>query len=112
MAGVPGLMKALGEIGDAYNEKLEAGVKSGALLVMNMAKQLAPYKTGNLESSIHVEMTERSASKVTAQVGTDVEYAAVQEFGGGNNIPPHPYLRPPLDHLSDEIIREIGEALK
>ena len=114
---------------------LEAAVISGALIVQNDAKERAPYLTGTLIRSIHSETTEKSPQRVVVQVGTDVVYAAIQEFGGiitakngpylrfktrnGNwvttasvNIPPHPYLRPSLDENKDKVQKEVIDTLR
>jgi phage gpG-like protein len=50
--------------------------------------------TGRLSASITVEV-ERDALGLVCLVGSDVEYAALQEMGD-SRMPAHPYLRPSL----------------
>ena len=64
------------------------GTMAGALIIQNAAKVKAPVLTGNLERSIHAEKVNQYA----VQVGTDVVYAAAQEFDYN-----HAYLRPAAD---------------
>ena len=82
------------------------------------AKRIAPYKTGNLRRSITSTQSRKSVT-----TGTDLIYAAIQEFGGlaGKNksakIPAHPYLRPALAEQKagkaiDIITEEIKRILK
>ena len=112
LVGTQAALKALKKVGDDYENKLQAAVKSAGLIVQNAAKPKAPFKTGNLRSSIHVGDVYKVPKGYACQVGTDVVYAAVQEFGGGNNIPPHPYMRPALDENLEKCQKEIAEVLK
>lgn len=82
-------------------------LKAAALPVMNLAKINAPYLTGTLQKSIHIEAT---ATGVT--VGTDLVYAAAQEFGRPEiNLPAHPYLRPAIDAAGPAAVLSMGKAL-
>lgn len=91
---------------------MTAAIKSAALLVQNDAKEKSPYKTGNLKSSIHIEM-EGSGDETIANVGTNVVYAATQEFGDDSrNIPAQPYLRPALDENRERIKAEIKRVME
>lgn len=106
------MQKKLKAKGEEYEKKAESAIKAGALIVQNEAKQTAPYKTGNLRRSIHTE-TLGSGEKLEAKVGTNVVYAAAQEFGlADRNIPAHPYLRPALDNNRAKIKREIERVMK
>jgi HK97 gp10 family phage protein len=133
-------------------EVLENAVVAGALLVVNAAKEKAPYLTGNLRRSIHVgghatedmgnasksDLTElrtksgrpyrkkryigstgtdiggnrRSAHSAEVLVGTNVEYAAAQEYGTSRGVPAHPYLRPAFDENRDKVADEIKAAIR
>jgi HK97 gp10 family phage protein len=73
-------LKQLGEVASQRN--LELAVTAGALPIQNAAKDNAPMKTRTLSRSIHTEVTESDESHATATVGTDLVYAAIQEFGG------------------------------
>jgi len=61
---------------------LVAAAQAGALLIINPAKAKAPKKTRTLARSIHQETLEASRKYVEIGIGTDLEYAAMQEFGG------------------------------
>lgn len=102
---------------------------SGAEIIRNAAVQKAPFKTGNLRRSLHIEPGDGRE----VLIGTNLDYAAIQEFGGiikakngpylkfkiGDQwvqtaqvqIPARPYLRPAFDENRDAAIREVGEAL-
>ncbi len=108
-------------------------VIAGALLVANAAKRLAHIITGTLRRSIHVggaadnthdfkpgsdigeyselDKPEEDKNTITALVGTNLDYAREEEFGGGNRLP-HPFLRPALDENHNEIAKEMQEVLQ
>lgn len=57
-----------------------------------IASELAPYDTGHLSRSIDFEVEDKGTT-ITAVIGTNVEYAKVQEFGyPPRNIPATHYL--------------------
>lgn len=74
--------------------KLVKDVDRRCLKVEGQAKQLAPVDTGRLRSSITHEV-ERQGEEVVGRIGSNVEYAAHQEFGT-SRMAAHPYLRPAL----------------
>jgi len=128
-------------------------VLSGCLLLVNAAGHKAPKRTRTLERSIHIGgHTQLSphfdSSKgysdiggavttdnlVKREVGTNLIYAGVQEFGATIHaknkpylvfktkdgtwhsvksvvVPPHPYLRPAFDQEKDNVAREIDRVL-
>jgi HK97 gp10 family phage protein len=133
LVGAASLKGKLAKMSAAMGEGFELAVIAGALVVMNDAKKAAPYKTGNLRGSIHIgevmglgqggktEGTdiggkEVGLNKVKVDVGTNVIYAAMQEFGGstptGGTIPPHPYLRPALDNNKEKVKIAMSSALR
>lgn len=58
-------------------------IKSSILDVMTTAKLpgYVPYKTGNLRRSINEKM-DVGETKIIGYVGTNLDYARIQEFGG------------------------------
>jgi HK97 gp10 family phage protein len=135
LEGGKDLPKKLKKIADKAASNMEAAVISGALLVQNDAKENAPYKTGDLRGSIHVEPMISGKDETIVKVGPSVIYGRIQEYGGtirtknapwlvfrtadGNwhkvksvEIPAHPYLRPAFDGNKDKVEREIRRALK
>lgn len=111
----------------ASADVLERALHAGAEEILNSAKDKAPYKTGTLRRSLHSETGEKSGARVSVLAGTDLEYAAMQEFGGtvvpkkgrflvfeidGKKIfarkvtiPAHPYLRPAFDEQKGEAVK-------
>jgi len=109
--GTEELKRNLEKLGDRVGDALEGATRAGALIVQNDAKDRAPYKTGNLMRSIHMETTKKTNTIVVVEVGSDLIYAAPQEFGTSTGVPAHPYLRPAIDENADEVKKEIKEAL-
>ena len=113
-----------------------AALVAGAFPVSNEAKILANYLTGNLRRSIHIatktaDITKperksggsesgiqsarevqkiadklKSKGKAEVLIGTNVDYAAPQEFLH------KPYLRPALDNNKDEVEAEMQRAVQ
>ncbi len=112
LKGMEELKKKLGKVEVGLSDELETATRAGALIVQNSAKDRAPFLTGTLKRSIHMETTEKNDRRVIITVGTDVVYAAAQEFGTSRGVPAHPYLRPALDENQDAVKKEIMAALK
>jgi len=108
-------------------ELLTASLVSGALLIANKAKELAPIRTGTLRRSIHVgghtELTPDygdgagyedlgEPGSLRAIVGTNLEYAPYQEYGTSRGVPAHPYMKPAMDTERDNVLKEIGAAFE
>lgn len=151
------LMRKFKELSDAVaQDALESAAIAGALPILNAAKKNAPKKTRTLSRSLHIgNHTDKSdefgtgedadkysdiggatesADSASILVGTNLVYAAIQEYGGTVTtqkapwlkfklkdgtwrqvktvtIPAHPYLRPALDEKKDEAIDAAGRAL-
>ncbi len=108
--GMDELNRNLKRLGEKFSGKLEAAVEAGVLIVQNATKIKSPWLSGNLSRSYHMETTEKTSERVVMAEGTDVIYAAPQEFGT-STIPAHSHLRPALDENSDKVKQEIREAL-
>lgn len=91
-------IKELGVLVD--KEAARTAMMAGALPLQNKVKQLAPVLSGTLRRSYH---TERVGKIII--VGTDVAYAAEQEFGK------NPHFRPALDMTRQKITDEFSLAL-
>ena len=91
-------------------------LRAAALVAQNDAKRRAPYLTGTLRRSIHME----DVGSHAVAVGTDVPYARRQEFGFAGtdkrgrhyHQPARAYLRPALDENQREIRQEFADALE
>lgn len=135
VVGLKDLERKLKAMGGAASDALEVAVQAGGLIVQNDAKKRAPYLTGTLRRSIHMETIEKTRDKVVVSVGTNVIYAAIQEFGGiikakkapflvfrsksgrlvrtkSVYIPPRPYLRPAKEENMTKILHEIRDVLR
>jgi len=99
--GASRLARLLEQAGGNLDQFLLAAVQAGAMVIEKEAKILAPVRTGTLKRSIHT-LTAMHRGGAEAVVGTDVEYAAAQEFGAGGR-PARAYLRGAVDAHSDEI---------
>ena len=111
--------------------QLEAALVSGAQVLVNGAKERAPVLTGTLRRSIHI----LAQSSHEVSVGTNLVYAAMQEFGGDVvpvngtylrfeiggeviftrgpvHIPAHPYMRPTFEADRDKAVREVADAVR
>lgn len=84
-------------------EPHDALVESGRLIEQR-GRSRAPVRSGRLAASIT-----SSVAGTEATIGSAVEYAAVTEYGGGNNIPAQPYLRPALDYSQTTVLRAFEE---
>ena len=81
--------------------------------------------TSNLLNSISVQEGSGGKTDATVEIGTNVEYAAIHEFGGtvqqtnawGRgisqtiHIPARPYLRPALDENTNSIVSAVETSL-
>ena len=83
LVGDEELLANLNKLNDLTLTKyLVDAARAGALLIINVAKQKAPKKTRTLSRSIHQETSKASRKYVELDIGTNLEYAAMQEFGG------------------------------
>lgn len=89
---------------------LERAGMAGMLPIVNEAKIIVHKISGNLSRSIHPEPSEVSERRAVVKGGTNVEYAATEEFGDEHR-PPHPYMRPAFDGKRYEAVRETAESL-
>lgn len=104
----------------ARGSALMTAAKAGILPIQNAAIENAPYLTGNLARSIHTEEVEKTNHSAKVATGTDVEYAARQEFGFNDtdargrsyHQPARPYMRPAYDNHREEAIEEVSDALR
>lgn len=118
--GIDELNKKFDALSDAVKEQSLAGaVNAGGLVILNAVKaniqKNGLMRTRTLSRSVHAETTERSAEKATVEVGTNLEYAAIHEFGGTIHaknakylaIPVGSYVGSPRNH-ADLKVRKTG----
>ena len=120
--------------GSLTGPSLMSAAMNGGRVIQSNARNYAPVDTGNLRASIQVEPAEVKPTAAWVNIGTDVIYAAIQEFGGtikpktkkmlswiGENgerifaravqIKAQPYLRPAVDNHKNDIIGAVSAAL-
>jgi len=131
----------IAQIQDTVMEAAEGGLKSGAWIIVDSAKELAPYFTGNLKRNIHHEVIVRTKEKILIQIGTNLDYALMIEYGAPPHMPDidalrawankhglpvwavamtikekgtkaHPFLRPALYQNEDAFISEVKSFIK
>lgn len=104
-------MKQLFEsVSDQVATESERELERAVLQMENDAKAMAPVDTGRLRNSIG----HRKVSHAEWEVGTNVPYAELVEYGT-KHTKPQPYLRPAFDKnwskLRDGMKRAIGRGL-
>jgi len=125
--GMTQLKKAFGDLGKQMQRNQETALKLAANEYKNDVQAIAPYDTGTLRRSIHVEPKTGSVKdgegRAYVLVGTDLPYARRLEFGfvGPDklgrvyNQAPRPYFRPPLDDNFEKYkniyLAAMGESL-
>ena len=135
------VQRDIGRIQDKVMEAAEGGLRSGARIIVNSAKDLAPYFTGTLKRNIHDEVILRTESKILIQIGTNLDYALAIEYGTAPHMPnidalsawanrhglpvwavamtikekgtkAQPFLRPALYQNEDAFISEVKAFIK
>ena len=117
----------------AQGMALSLAAQAGGEAIRSEASQRAPYLSGTLRRSIHTVVV-RKGMRADCTIGTNLVYAAIQEFGGVISakrarmlafqidgewvfakqvtIPAHPYLRPAFDYKVGEAIIQVGAVFK
>ncbi len=132
------LERQLQRIGDASADILETAARSGAQIVLNAARNNVKGQgliiTRTLSRSLHMETAEKSRFRAVINVGTNLVYAAIHEYGGiirpkvkqflrfvidgrvifakAVQIPARPYLRPGYKENKQNVINEIREVMR
>lgn len=76
------LERALSRVDTAVRgQATRVALRAGAAKIVNQARENAPVLSGQLSRSIHSEVAVEGDGGV-ARIGTNLEYAAIQEFGG------------------------------
>ena len=92
------------EIIRAKNEAIARALEAIGIQAEGDVAELAPVDTGRLRDSITHEVDE---SEEAVYVGTNVEYAAYQEYGT-SRMKAHPFLKPGIMN-NLETYKEIAE---
>ena len=116
-------------IAAASGENIMKALLAGGEVARNHAKLNIQAQelvdTGALLGSISVQEGSEGKTDATVEIGTNIEYAAIHEFGGSIHqtnawgkgieqtilIPARPYLRPALDENESDIKDAVGQSL-
>lgn len=79
---------------------------SGRLVGEDPSKPGEPPKVVNarLKQSIN-HRVERTPTKITAEIGSNIKYARALELGNPPNLKPRPYMRPALANTKRDVLR-------
>lgn len=114
MAEVQGqkeLKDKLKKINRTAKNDIEQALINSALFVERDAKLNAPVDTGRLRQSISHESENFGSNNPSVTVGTNVEYAKIQEFGSSKQ-PAQPFLFPAYNGNKQKILKELAKAFK
>jgi phage gpG-like protein len=85
-------------------EALANGVTAGGMVMLNAVrgkvKDNGLIRTRTLSRSLHQEITETTATSVTVEVGTNLQHAAIHEYGGTIRPKKGKYLAIPIGTLT------------
>jgi HK97 gp10 family phage protein len=88
----------------ARGDVLDNAALAGGMVLLNAArkniKDSGLIRTGNMSRSLHQEVVERTATSATVEAGTNVEYAAIHEYGGTIRPKSGKYLAIPIGTLT------------
>ena len=126
----------LDDIADEVKDEIEKSVEKGAMKRANDAKARCPVDTGALRASIQTD-AEWEGNICMGIIGTNVEYAAMVEYGTGiyatngdgrrtpwvykdgrgnwhttSGQKPQPYMYPALYAQKDKVLAEIARDVK
>lgn len=89
---------------EVQGEALVNTVQAGGTVIVNATKENIKkqglIRTRQLSRSVHQEVTERAADHATVDVGTDLEYGPIHEFGGTIQAKSGKYLAIPVGSYS------------
>lgn len=102
LEGVEDAIRAFGAMKRAVSREVKDVVNLAALNILTRARQVVPVRTGRLRASLRVSFF---LGGLAAEVGTDVFYAPLVEFGG------KPYLIPAWDAERKTYLAALSAAL-
>lgn len=106
-AGIALAFQGNSRVGEAVarSPQLTAVLTLLALRVEREARKNAPVDTGRLRASITHRVYPEGTTKVVAEVGTNVAYAAAQEFGTRHGVPATRYMGRALQTVVQQLTR-------
>jgi len=120
VSGDEELTASLKRMGSGAERMVGIALALAAVKVKNRARGRVPKVTRTLERSIHPDNLKSTGSKITIDIGTDVEYARRIELGFAGtdslgrtfNQAAKPYLRPALLESEGEVQNDVAHALR
>lgn len=106
--GIDQFLRSINGLSDELESSVKDAVRIMALQIETDAKFLAPVLTGHLMRSINTSFSEGGLS---ATVGTNVEYALIQEFGS-SRITAKPFLIPAFTQNKSRFQENIIAAMR
>jgi hypothetical protein len=94
LMGAPGVRAAMAAVTLTTQDAVKKAINGAAMDVVTEAKKVCPVVTGRLRSSLRATFY---SNGLTAEIGTDVLYAPIVEFGLGRR--PKPYLYPAFNKV-------------
>ena len=97
---------------ELQGETLITAMKAGGTIIVNAIKENIQkqglFRTRNLSRSVHEEVTEQDSTRVVLEIGTDLEYAAIHEYGGIIKAKNGKYLAIPVGSYKDSPLKHPG----
>jgi len=88
----------------AQGESLVGVARAGGFVILNAARQnirdQGLIETRTLSRSLHEEVSERSSTRAAVDIGTNLVYAAIHEFGGTIRAKATKYLAIPVGNYT------------
>lgn len=102
------LAAATGRVGTLAS----AAIRKTAADIQADAQVLVPVDTGNLQSSIGVDVTgDGRFGVIEAEIGPTADYGAYVEYGT-SRMAPQPYLGPAFDRRAPGLEEALGRAVE
>ena len=95
----------------ALDPHVNDGLREGADLIAERAKERVPVETGHLRDAIHVSDASGFGAGFTVLAGdTEAFYGHLVEFGTVHSSA-EPFLVPALEESKDQVAERVSEAL-
>lgn len=109
------VVRQLDAVGNLSRHATKA-LTAGAEIVLRVAKENAPVRTGELKGALRVGRRAKSRDRYAVEVGTFYPEAAHAHLverghGGPKPAPPHPFMEPAVESTEDEVIDAVMEEL-
>jgi len=91
----------------------------GAVILKSMIQANAPVRTGRYKASIRIEKDWVGSFYFQAEIGSDLDYGRMLEFGGVQTLPngkkvrrsPRPHFRPAINEFEPAFVASLRNVL-